>query len=235
MDDILAALDVHTAKWVVDKALSGDLVSGRTVILVTHNIALTAPIAQYVVEVSRNGHVVATGTVQEVLKSNHRLRVPAQSKQPTVPDEAIIDDRIKEDVKNDKSDSGKLIIAEEVAIGRVSWKTMKLYIVSFGGPFVWGLFIAMEYLVMLFSLSQTWIMAYWSNQYETHPPSEVPVIKCVWKVLPHVLMLTIILCCKALTFVCVRQCAGSDTRLRCLCLLDIPCSAGVEDHSSPAS
>lgn len=31
---ILAALDVHTAKWVVDKCLKGDLIQGRTVLLV---------------------------------------------------------------------------------------------------------------------------------------------------------------------------------------------------------
>ena len=34
LDDILAALDVHTAKWIVQKCLQGDLVRGRTVLLV---------------------------------------------------------------------------------------------------------------------------------------------------------------------------------------------------------
>ena len=34
LDDVLAALDVHTAKWIVDKCFQGDLVKGRTVILV---------------------------------------------------------------------------------------------------------------------------------------------------------------------------------------------------------
>jgi ABC-type transport system involved in cytochrome bd biosynthesis fused ATPase/permease subunit len=34
LDDILAALDVHTAKWIVEKCLRGDVVRGRTVLLV---------------------------------------------------------------------------------------------------------------------------------------------------------------------------------------------------------
>ncbi|OJT02282.1 ATP-binding cassette transporter abc4 [Trametes pubescens] len=34
LDDILAALDVHTSKWVVEQCLKGDLLRGRTVILV---------------------------------------------------------------------------------------------------------------------------------------------------------------------------------------------------------
>ncbi len=31
---VLAALDVHTAQWIVENCLKGDLVQGRTVILV---------------------------------------------------------------------------------------------------------------------------------------------------------------------------------------------------------
>lgn len=31
---ILAALDVHTSKWIVDKCLKGELLQGRTIILV---------------------------------------------------------------------------------------------------------------------------------------------------------------------------------------------------------
>jgi ABC-type multidrug transport system fused ATPase/permease subunit len=39
LDDVLAALDVHTARWVVDKCLQGDLVHGRTVLLVVSALA----------------------------------------------------------------------------------------------------------------------------------------------------------------------------------------------------
>lgn len=31
---VLAALDVHTAKWIIDKCFTGDLIRGRTVLLV---------------------------------------------------------------------------------------------------------------------------------------------------------------------------------------------------------
>ena len=39
LDDVLAALDVHTARWVVDKCLQGDLVQGRTVLLVVGTLS----------------------------------------------------------------------------------------------------------------------------------------------------------------------------------------------------
>ena len=37
LDDVLAALDVHTAKWVIDRCFKGDIVRGRTVLLVVSN------------------------------------------------------------------------------------------------------------------------------------------------------------------------------------------------------
>ncbi|KAF9062353.1 P-loop containing nucleoside triphosphate hydrolase protein [Rhodocollybia butyracea] len=51
LDDVLAALDIHTAKWIVEKCLVGTLVKDRTVILVTHNVSLVEPIASCVVSI----------------------------------------------------------------------------------------------------------------------------------------------------------------------------------------
>lgn len=34
LDDVLAALDVHTSRWIVEKCFQGDLLKDRTVILV---------------------------------------------------------------------------------------------------------------------------------------------------------------------------------------------------------
>jgi ABC-type phosphate/phosphonate transport system ATPase subunit len=47
LDDVLAALDVHTAKWVVDKCFKGDLVRGRTVLLVVGSFPPLAPVKRY--------------------------------------------------------------------------------------------------------------------------------------------------------------------------------------------
>lgn len=34
LDDVLSALDVHTARWIVDKCFNADLIQGRTLLLV---------------------------------------------------------------------------------------------------------------------------------------------------------------------------------------------------------
>ena len=48
LDDILSALDVHTSGWVAEKCLGGDLLRGRTVLLVTHNLLLAESISDFV-------------------------------------------------------------------------------------------------------------------------------------------------------------------------------------------
>jgi ABC-type methionine transport system ATPase subunit len=67
LDDILAALDVHTAVWIAKKCLKGDLVRDRTVLLVTHNVALVSPIAEYVVALGSEGRIISQGSPTDAL------------------------------------------------------------------------------------------------------------------------------------------------------------------------
>lgn len=71
---------------------------------------------------------------------------------------------------------GKLIVAEEVAQGHVTWKSIMLLIKNIGGDhpvfffsFVIILFIIAECGVALTS----WFLGYWGTQYERHNPSQV--------------------------------------------------------------
>lgn len=183
LDDVLAALDVHTAKWIVDKALCGDLVKGRTVLLVSHNIALAAPIASFVVLLGRHGTVSATGSVSDVLKKDSFLRTQLEKacEEAREEEEGDIDLKAEETGKGDgemmKQASGKLIIAEEKAIGRAELAAFMLYIRGIGGPLVWSIFIIALSAAMLVKVGQTWFVGYWSSQYESHSQTEVPVVK----------------------------------------------------------
>ena len=68
LDDCLSAVDAHTAKHIFEEALTGDLMDHRTCILVSHNVALTAPLASRVV-VLDNGKIAAQGTPQQIFES----------------------------------------------------------------------------------------------------------------------------------------------------------------------
>lgn len=66
LDDVLSAVDSHTARWIVEEALLGPLVRDRTCVIVSHNTALVLPCATYSL-VLDNGRVVAQGTPAEVI------------------------------------------------------------------------------------------------------------------------------------------------------------------------
>lgn len=84
LDDVLSAVDAHTAKWIFDNALLGPLMYNRTCILVTHNAVLCLPQAAYAV-VLDNGRVAAQGTSQEVIASGtlHEDLSKLESKPPS--------------------------------------------------------------------------------------------------------------------------------------------------------
>ncbi|KIX09516.1 uncharacterized protein Z518_00596 [Rhinocladiella mackenziei CBS 650.93] len=68
LDDCLSAVDAHTAKHIFEEALTGDLMAHRTCILVSHNVALTVPLASQVI-VLENGKILSRGTPQEIVES----------------------------------------------------------------------------------------------------------------------------------------------------------------------
>ncbi|KAF2158186.1 bile acid-transporting ATPase [Myriangium duriaei CBS 260.36] len=68
LDDVLSAVDAHTAKWIFDKALMGPLMVHRTCILVTHNVGLCIPRADFAV-ILDNGRITAYGTADEIIDS----------------------------------------------------------------------------------------------------------------------------------------------------------------------
>ena len=81
--------------------------------------------------------------------------------------------------KEERKSDGKLILAEEIIEGRVTWKALKLYLDGLGGnhPFlfaaVWIAGFVATYVVVVFG---TWFLGYWGSQYENHHPEEVRVL-----------------------------------------------------------
>jgi len=60
LDDVLSAVDAHTAHALYFECLKGDLMRGRTVILVSHHVQLCAPGASYIVALE-NGRILYKG------------------------------------------------------------------------------------------------------------------------------------------------------------------------------
>ncbi|KIJ23254.1 hypothetical protein M422DRAFT_786228 [Sphaerobolus stellatus SS14] len=173
LDDILAALDVHTSKWIIKECLRGDLIRGRTVILVTHNVALASPVADFIVSLGLDGSMTTSSTISGVPRSDGMLELDVEDEK-----EAL--SKTEEEIVQAKetNSAGKLIMAEEVAEGRVSRKSVKLFLSALGGkhPII---FFTLWILGILLSdwveMLKIWFLGYWGSQYETRPASEINV------------------------------------------------------------
>ncbi|KAE8542519.1 hypothetical protein D1P53_001298 [Cryptococcus gattii VGV] len=69
LDDVLSAVDAHTAHAIMTNCLQGPIVEGRTVLIVSHHTALVSPAAAYIVALE-NGDVKFSGTGEEFVASN---------------------------------------------------------------------------------------------------------------------------------------------------------------------
>ncbi|KAH8997804.1 hypothetical protein EDB86DRAFT_2828663 [Lactarius hatsudake] len=159
LDDVLAALDVHTARWIVEKCFKGDLIRGRTILLVTHNIAMASPLADYVVLLGKDGRIASRGSISDALKKDKALEKELPESIRVIEDnEKNID--LEEPNETAKSADGKLILAEEIAEGNVSWDAV---------------YAAGMLLFSTLMTVQTWFMGYWAEQYDIYPPDQVNI------------------------------------------------------------
>ncbi|KAF8319735.1 hypothetical protein DL93DRAFT_2124628 [Clavulina sp. PMI_390] len=176
LDDVLSALDVHTARWVVDKCFSGpsSLLAGRTVILVTHNVAMAGPLAKNVVEIASDGTISQKDSIAAVLSENPEVRKEAEQDAEAIAKDGETVDEAKP-AEPPAAASGKLIADEEVALGRVSVTSMMLYFANMGGTLFWTSFWGFLIGVELLNIILSWWLGVWAHQYEIMEDSKVSV------------------------------------------------------------
>ncbi|KAJ3786105.1 hypothetical protein GGU10DRAFT_291027 [Lentinula aff. detonsa] len=198
LDDVLAALDVHTSKWIVEKCFKGDLVKDRTILMVTHNISLTQSIAGFAVSL-KDGRVISQGNLLEVFgESEETKEIETRLDDVEIEDTIETIEQIEDDIaahqvgttgssedgggnlKSKKLEGqGKLIVEEEVQIGNVGWPAVRLLLRGLGGNHVL-IFVTSFFTCFLLSelaeIFQTWFLGYWASQYEQKDPSDVNVI-----------------------------------------------------------
>ncbi|KAI0672538.1 P-loop containing nucleoside triphosphate hydrolase protein, partial [Trametes maxima] len=177
LDDVLAALDVHTSKWIVEKCLKGDLLGGRTVILVSHNIALVGPVADFVVDVGSDGRILSQGTLASALERDSELIKELNEELEEIEKAELEVGEEKPEVAVTQPPGGKLVVEEETEVGHVGWTALKLYIGNMSKtPLIfWFLYVSGHASQQFFGNIQIWYLGYWASQYENHAPQDVPV------------------------------------------------------------
>ncbi|KAJ7113275.1 multidrug resistance-associated ABC transporter [Mycena crocata] len=185
LDDVLSAVDAHTAHHLYHSCLRGSLMQGRTVILVSHHVQLCAPGAGYVVALD-NGRVQFQGTRDEFQSSGVMSGLVQSTTAETqdAKEEAAIDGL---DASKDTDSDGANTVAaipapkekkaarkyfedEQRAVGRVAWAVWKTYVFACGAGWYWGLFVFIFLVAAMAPLMENGWLSYWSRGDESNSP-----------------------------------------------------------------
>ncbi|KAG2218561.1 hypothetical protein INT45_006322 [Circinella minor] len=193
LDDCLSAVDSHTSRHIFEHCVSGSLLKGRTVVMVTHHIQLCLPAASFLVRLDQGGIVGAYGTVEELQQSDKLIQTfctasnavssSASSSSTTEAEDDIIDDSTNHTIAEEdehyllnqqqKDETiGKLIQDEQSEKGHVKIEVYLTYLRACGG---WLFWIA---LAIFFSTSrvlvfaENWWLRIWAASYASTGPKE---------------------------------------------------------------
>ena len=139
----------------------------------THNVALVGPIAGFVVSLSLDGSVQTQGTdVFSLLENDLRVASEVEKERRALKD--INETERKRKATSDSN--GKLVVAEELVEGHVTWESIKLLISALGGNYPVLFFAVLVGWLGMGSLlitGRTWFLGVWGSQYENHASSDV--------------------------------------------------------------
>lgn len=176
LDDVLSALDAGTSKLVVEKCIKGEILAGRTVVLVTHHVSLVSSAAKKIIVMSDGKVVSESQNLTESAISLLGMAAVQEVSSGSSSQRDIIDDSKLSSKTVDKSqisgkgkEAGKLVQEEGRAKGRVAktmaWKYMK----NFGGPAAIFLVVMLSMMDRLGELANSYFVGLWSDQYNKHP------------------------------------------------------------------
>ncbi|EKG15806.1 Putative ABC transporter protein [Macrophomina phaseolina MS6] len=182
LDDVLSAVDSHTAKWIFDQALLGPLMYNRTCVLVTHNVQLCLPHSEFAVLLD-NGRISVQGTPNDLIDSG-KLSEDLSKSRPVSRGPSRIASRVPSDVggeeatrenghangnanghANGTKDKKKESQEETKAVGGVKLGIIFMYLKSMGAWWYWiAAFTAFAAQQIASVATNVWIRQ-WANAY----------------------------------------------------------------------
>lgn len=152
LDDPLSALDQQTSEYIVAECFQGDLLKGRTVVLVTHRTDLCEPIADQIV-VLRNGRLTISQSQRQTTNghvANGSAGNGALVKSNTKELQEAIPDKFEEEEHRQHGDIRARVYWEYIKAGNIS---------------AWFLIIFAIALVRLTTIGENWYLKEFSEAY----------------------------------------------------------------------
>ncbi|CAE6397156.1 unnamed protein product [Rhizoctonia solani] len=163
LDDIISAVDSHTAEHIVQRCLRGPLLRNRTVVLVTHHVDLVLPAAGWLVQMNE-GRIEAQGTPQQLRESGALRQEKELDSQQFAPEELVNEEVVNDELE--KKPAKKLVEDEAQSTGFVRAKVYKTYL-SAGSYWLFGLLFLLLGLDQAVQLLQKFWIKHWGESYRT--------------------------------------------------------------------
>ncbi|KDE04356.1 hypothetical protein MVLG_05235 [Microbotryum lychnidis-dioicae p1A1 Lamole] len=182
-DDVLSAVDSHTAQHLVNKCFKGPLMRHRTIVLVTHAVDLCLPVASYVVSMDA-GSVISVGSPAEISlgddfiakldpDSSHIKTSNENESQVLI--EAIAEGETdavvlaeREEDRRRRQEKLRLIKDETKSDGAVSAKVYLMYLRAMGGFRIACVSLSLFVLAHLSEIAVSLALRWWSSSYDHH-------------------------------------------------------------------
>ncbi|EJD49745.1 P-loop containing nucleoside triphosphate hydrolase protein [Auricularia subglabra TFB-10046 SS5] len=173
LDDVLSAVDTHTAAVLIRCCFLGPLMRDRTLVLVTHHVESIVPHAAFMVRMT-NGIIEAQG-IPEQLRARGHLSQSAGATGGSKLDDKDWEPDVEDDTLevNEGKEFKKLVDKESKADGSVQLAVYLTYIKAAG---YWMLGLVLFGIVVIRSMDiiqKFWVKA-WSESYESSDPDAEP-------------------------------------------------------------
>lgn len=155
---------------------------------------MAGPLADFVVSLNIDGHITSQGSIPDALAEDPKLAEEVKHEE-----EAVELDEHEEAITTKPADDkkGKLVVAEEIAVGHVSWSACECYLWiiadesdgvlssqvqlllnGLGGKWptlFWTQYLGGVSLAEVGDILETWWLGYWARQYALTDPANVSI------------------------------------------------------------
>ncbi|SCV71654.1 BQ2448_3242 [Microbotryum intermedium] len=184
-DDVLSAVDSHTAQHLVNKCFKGPLMRHRTLVLVTHAVDLCLPVASYVVTMDA-GSVISAGAPAEISLGEDFIakldpnasrtdapRLAPNQNESQILIEAIAENETdavvlaeREEDRRKRQAKLRLIKDETKSDGAVSPRVYFMYFRAMGGFRIACVSFSLFLLAHLSEIAVSLALRWWSSSYD---------------------------------------------------------------------
>ncbi|EXJ90194.1 hypothetical protein A1O1_03293 [Capronia coronata CBS 617.96] len=152
LDDPLSALDQQTAEWIVKKCLTGSLMEGRTVVLVTHRTDLCQDVASQLVEISHGTATLHRSDEDLTVSTSPEPRVSTSGDVhgEEIDETAAVPEKFVEEERRVHGGVQLAVYWEYIRAGRLTW---------------WFTVVLTAALCRIIYVGESWFLKEWGEAY----------------------------------------------------------------------